>query len=406
MVVSELSPDAYFDYYAEYLIEFGINPSQLAQLTGSGWYKEGYALRTSALTEIEDTPGTQYQFSYWLLPTGETVRDEDLSLTISMPESITAKYDTYYQLTLISPYGEPAGGTWHKAGTEAQWAIEPHEVPMSGILGFFGGKLQAVNYSGTEIMDSPKTITITWNPNYTRPYIFIPLLLLAIGLAIFGLYRRQRGLPPKPVPVPLTPQPVVPPQTTVVVIGDASKQSPQTTRQQILEKLSELLEKYEGEIRASEEHRMLPAPQPPPSTIVEAEGTLEQEESLCNFTAKKLLRTVASTWRQVETKTTALPPSGKKTAASRTGLGVVWARDIYNEWEILTCSLPSGHIGTHQGSLQIVYTLLNTITEEKVYGTRQKLRPPAPHFTDGMPEVAVTADQVISPEQLPTEALS
>jgi hypothetical protein len=275
---------------------------------------------------------------------------------------------------------------------------------MSGILGFFGGKLQAVNYSGTEIMDSPKTITITWNPNYTRPYIFISLSLLAIGLAIFGFYRRQRGLPPKPVPAALAPQPVVPPQTTVVMIGDTSKQPPQTTREQLLEKLSELLERYEAEIRASvktkeagelgkaegaEEGRMLPAPQP-----------------LCSFTAKKLLRTVANAWRQVEIKTTTLPPSGKKTVPSRTGLGVVWARDIYNEWEIVTCLLPSGHTENHQGSLQIVYTLLNTVTEEKVYSSRQKVKPPAPHFTDGMPEVEVTADQVIPPEQLPAATLS
>jgi hypothetical protein len=122
IVVSELSPDAYFDYYAEYLIGFGTNPSQVAQLTGSGWYKEGYQLKTSAPAEIEDTPGTQYRFSHWMLPTGETIRNQDLSLTVSMPGDIIANYDTYYLLTLTSPYGEPMDSTWFKAGSEAQWA--------------------------------------------------------------------------------------------------------------------------------------------------------------------------------------------------------------------------------------------------------------------------------------------
>ena len=421
IVVSELSPNAHFSYYAEYFIELKAEPAQVAQLTGSGWYKEGYTLRTSALTEVEDTPGTQYRFSYWLLPTGETIRDEDLSLTISMPGSIIANYDTYYQLTLTSPYGEPEGSTWYKAGSEVEWGIATHKVPMSGILGFFGGKLKAVNYSGTEIMDTPKTITITWEPDYTMPFVLIPLSLLLIGLAAFGLYRLWRGLQPKPAPVAPTPQPIPPPQTTVVMIGDVSKQSPQTTREQLMEKFGQLLQKYEEEIRASieakeagevgkvetaEEEKRLPAPELPPSTIVEAGGTPEEEGSLCSFTAKKLLRIVASNWRQAETKTTDLPPTGKKKAASGAGLAVVWARDIYNEWQILTCSLPRGHTGTHQGSLEIVYSLLNTVTEEKIYGPRQRLRPPTPHFTDRMPEVEITADQTIPPEQLPTETLS
>jgi len=416
MVVSELSPDAYFNYYAEYFIEFRTNPSQVAQLTGSGWYGEGYELKTSAPAESEDTPGTQYRFSHWVLPTGETTRDEDLSLTVIMPGAVVANYDTYYLLTLDSPYGGPMDSTWFKAGSQAQWAIEPREVSMSGILGFFGGTLQAVNPSGSTIMDGPKTIVVTWDPDYTKPAIFISLLVVLIGFVAYLLYRRLFGAQPEPVPLGMTPPPLPSPQTTVVMIGDTSKRSPQSTREQLIDKLGELLEKYEGEIRASvettgarelgkgeglEEGRLLP-----PSTIVDARGTLKQEGSLCSFTGKKLLRTVVTSWRQREVKNITLPPSGKKTAATRPGFEIAWARDIYNEWEILACSLDEGHRGTHEGSLQIAYSALNTITEEKVYSRKQELAPPAPHFTDGMPEVEIAADQVISPEQLPAETLS
>jgi len=416
VVVSELSPDAYFDYYDEYFIEFRTNPSQVAQLTGSGWYGEGYELKTSAPAEIEDTPGTQYRFSHWVLPTGETTRDEDLSLTVIMPGAIVANYDTYYLLTLDSPYGEMTDSTWFKAGSQAQWAIEPREVSMSGILGFFGGTVQAVNPSGSTIMDGPKTIVVTWDPDYTKPAIFISLLVLLIGFVAYLLYRRLFGAQPEPVPLGMTPPPLPSPQTTVVMIGDSSKRSPQSTREQLIGKLGELLEKYEDEIRASvgptgarelgkgkgfEEDRMLP-----PSTIVDAQGTFKQERSLCDFTGKKLLRTVVTSWRQMEVKNITLPPSGKKTAATRPGFEITWARDIYNEWEILTCSLPGGHRGTHEGSLEIAYSVLNTITEEKVYSRKQELTLPTPHFTDGMPELEIAADQVISPEQLPAETLS
>ena len=143
----------------------------------------------------------------------------------------------------------------------------------------------------------------------------------------------------------------------------------------------------------------------PPATIVDAQGTLKQEGSLCNFTGKKLLRTVVTSWRQMEVKNITLPPSGKKTAVTRPGFKITWTRDIYNQWEILTCSLPGGHTGTHEGSLQIAYSVLNTITEEKVYSRKQELTSPTPHFTDGMPEVEIAADQVISPEQLPAETI-
>ena len=416
MVVSEFSPNAYFDYYAEYRIEFRTNPSQVAQLTGSGWYKEGYELNTSALAEIEDTPGTQYRFSYWMLPTGETIGGRDLRLTVSMPGDIIADYDTYYLLTLDSAYRKTMDGTWFKAGSEGQWYIESREVPMSGILGFFGGKLRAVNPSGTTIMDGPKTIAITWDPDYVKPAVLISLLVVAIGFLAYALYRRWSGAQREPAPVGMAPPPLPSPQTTVVMIGDTSKMSPRSTREQLLEKFGELLQKYEDEIRVSIEKsgvrelgkgegfeggRMLP-----PSTVIDAQGTLKQDGSLCNFTAKKLLRTVVASWRQMEIKNITLPPSGKKTGANRPGFEITWTRDIYNEWEILTCSLPGGHTGAHEGSRQIAYSVLNTVTEEKVYSRKQELTLPTPHFTDGMPEVEIAADQVISPEQLPAEALS
>jgi hypothetical protein len=414
MVVNQLSPDAYFDYYVEYFIEFGINPSGLAQLTGSGWYKEGYQLKTSAPAEIEDTPGTQYRFSHWMLPTGETSRNQDLSLTVSMLGDIIANYDTYYLLTLTSPYGEPMDSTWFKAGSEARWAIEPQEVPMSGILGFFGGTVQAVNPSGNTIMNGPKTIAINWDPDYTKPAIFISLLVVVIGLVAYALYRRWPFARPEPVPVGMAPPPS--PQTTVVMIGDASKRSPWSTREQLLQTLGDLLEKYEGEIRASvetggqrqlrkseglEEDRMLP-----PSPTPDAQDTFKPEGSLCSFTAKKMLRAIVTSWRQTEVKNITLPPGGKKAAAARPGFEITWTRDVYNEWEILTCSLPWGHKGTHEGSRQIGYSVLNTITEKIVYSREQELTPPTPHFTDGMPEVEIDADQVIPPEQLPAETLS
>ena len=119
------------------------------------------------------------------------------------------------------------------------------------------------------------------------------------------------------------------------------------------------------------------------------------QDSLCSFKARKLLRVVTGSWRQGE----------ETQEASKKGRVIVWTRDIYNEWEILSCFLPAGHTGNHQGNFRMVYTLLNTITEEKAYRRDEAVTPPEPHFTDGMPELEITEDQVIPLSHLPTEEL-
>jgi hypothetical protein len=410
---------ASYDTY--YQVIFKTEPPEAAQMTGSGWYEEGHSLTASALAEIDDEPGTQYRFSYWQLSSGETVKTRDLNLAVSAAQNIAAHYETYYLLTLKSAYGEVGDSTWYKAGTEAQWAIESQEVPLPGAMGFLGGTRQAVNYSGDEYMNSPKVININWQSNYTRPILFISLIALGVGLALyFGVYRRRQVVPPTPVPVGPPPQPIAPPQTTVVMIGDGTRHSPQATKEQILERLSELLGKYEEEIRVSveeekreklgapgdtDEGRMLTEAQVSPSSVVDGESVEDQRGWLCNFSGKKLLRVVAGTWRQVETKTTTLPPDDKEASEGEVGLAVTWARDTYNEWQMLKCSLAYGHKGAHRGTPRLVYTLLNTVTEEEIYGPGEQVTPPTPHFTDGMPEVGITADQIVRYEQLPVEDL-
>jgi hypothetical protein len=274
-------------------------------------------------------------------------------------------------------------------------------------------------------MDSPETITIEWEPDYTMPFIMIPLTIILLVLGGYGLYLLLRSLQPKPAPppppyypyIPPPPQPIPPPQTTVVMIGgDKPKLGPATTREQLMEKFGELLEKYEDEIKTTIGAKELPAakpvakekrlaaPKPTPPPTDEAEATPEEEETTtCNFTSKKPLRTVVSNWRQVETKTTTLPSTGKKTTEGTTGLAITWARDIYQEWEILSCWLPRGHKEPHEGSVEIAYSRLNSITEEKIYTPGQELDPPVPHYTDGMPLVEVAATEIIPPDKLPPE---
>ena len=149
---------------------------------------------------------------------------------------------------------------------------------------------------------------------------------------------------------------------------------------------------------------MISAPQFTPPAI-DAEFTQEMEDKLCLHTAKKFIRNVVTEWKDIESKTITPPASGDDATPIKTEVSVVWSRNIYQEWELFTCTLQANHTGNHQGNMKIVYSLLNTITENKSYGPTDKLEPPSPHFTDGVSEVTISRDQIIPTDELPTETI-
>ncbi|HEX7363995.1 MAG TPA: Ig domain-containing protein [Dehalococcoidia bacterium] len=429
ITVTESAPIATFDYNTEYSINLQTEPSKVGQLSGSGWYREGYNLRFTAPDQVNDpsSQGVQYRFAYWQLPTGESVSGKDLNLTVGAAGTCKAYYDTYYLLTITSPYGDAADNEWYKAGSEAQWSMKNTQVKIQGILGVFGGKLNAVNSTGTTLMDEPKTINIEWQPDYTLPFIMIPLTIILLVLGGYGLYLLLRSAQPKPAPAPppyypyMPPpppvQPVQPPQTTVVMIGgDKPKLGPGTTREQLMEKFGELLQKYEDEIKTAGPKELtgtptigadkrLPVGESIAPAAAEAAASIEENAGNCNYSSKRALRVVVNNWRQVETKT-AKVRSSKKTAEETPGIAITWARDAFQEWEILNCWLPRGHKEAHEGSVEIVYSLMNTVTEERTYAPGEELEPPAPHYTEGMPQVDVASREVVTPEKLPPETAS
>lgn len=179
-----------------------------------------------------------------------------------------------------------------------------------------------------------------------------------------------------------------------------------------MEKFGELLQKYEQEISQGKEltsvqevpemstvieKKSLPAPDLIETTITPVDRASPAEE--CGSTTKKLLRTVVTQWRNTNIKPITVVPGDKKSAAIAGGRTVTWTRETYNEWELHICKLPAGHKGTHKGTTEIAYSLLDTINEERNFGPKQPLKPPTPHYTDGMPEIDIPAAQIIPPDR-------
>ncbi len=433
-----------FTYYPEYYIDVKSDPAGIASLSGSGWYREGIPLTITASEEIEKDADSQYRFAYWLTPSNDKIKSTSLNVTVTQSGKYLATYDLYYRINIISEYGDIKGGGWQKAGSTASWNVVSNEVAMPGILGFFGGKYRAQLPSGSKVVEGPETITVKWDPDYTIPAITIPLTILVIAGIVWGIYSLVKRREPQPQPFPYQPtsympppppppvypnyppfapppQPaaVPPPQTTVVMIGDGLKKSPPSTREQLMEKFGELLEKYEEELSGGHElpsatsevpeietvvdKKSLPAPDIVEGAGTEATASPAQQVEECGNTTKKLLRTVVSHWRNTNIKPIEVIPGDKKTAALAGGRTVTWVREKYNEWELHICKLPVGHKGIHKGSTEIVYSLIGTLSEQINYGPKQPLKPPASHYTDGMPELDIPASQIIPPDQLPAD---
>jgi hypothetical protein len=416
---------ALYDTY--YKLAIQVVPSQIAAPTGAGWYKKDSTISLSSKPVMPGDANTEYRFGNWLLPDGNKVTTETLSYIVTVPSTITTLYDTYYRLATQSIYGQVEGAGWYKAGTGAAWAVTDNEVAMQGIIGFFQGKYKPVNPNGTEIMDSPKTVTVLWEPDYTLPYIIIPSAIVLLILIIVGLYFLLRRPKPKLVPYPvsplpaisqsLSPRPVPQQHTTVVMIGDkgANKQLPYTTREQLIEKFAQLLDTYEADIKSSlgknertkfkslKDKMVLTSGAEAGITDTELVKKLS-EASICEVNTKRLFRTVAGTWRQVESSIVN-PSLNDEKGGEHTGLSVIWGRDIFQEWKIQNCKLPINHTGNHKGDIRVVYSLLNTITVKQTYTEDQPVQPPSPHFTDSMPQVEPDEDDILTSDELPTQTV-
>ena len=189
LTVTEASPNAVFQYTAEYSVSYKTEPPGIVGLPPSDWYPEGSMLTARTTEVVDEPPGTQYRFAHWRLPTGEIMADPQLRVTVKWGGEIVAYFDTFYLLTVFSEHGTPEGSGYYKADTRASWSVTPAEVEMPGVLGFLGGKVGAKNPEGIDMITSPKTEIISWQPDYKMPILITTLVFLFIGLASYLGYR-------------------------------------------------------------------------------------------------------------------------------------------------------------------------------------------------------------------------
>lgn len=171
------------------------------------WFDDGTTHAFDAGSTPQSTGfGTRYAFRTWDTGSTTTLR----AFTTMGPMVMTATFDTEYQLTVTSQYGNPAciganlNGCWYLAGTQATASVTSPFVAPDGTryeIAGWSGDATGTGSSVSVIMDGPKSVTAEWRQVLLFLEIPSPLgltvLLAGVGIAVLaglvtGLILRQR----------------------------------------------------------------------------------------------------------------------------------------------------------------------------------------------------------------------
>jgi PKD repeat protein/pimeloyl-ACP methyl ester carboxylesterase len=116
---------------------------------GAGWYASGEEASWSVTSPTEEAGGTRYVTS---TPTGSVLMDA--------PQTIDIPWTTQYELTINLDHGTPVGAGWYAAGEEVPWSVTSPVAEAEGV------QRVASPGSGSVVMDSPKTVEVSWTVEY------------------------------------------------------------------------------------------------------------------------------------------------------------------------------------------------------------------------------------------------
>ncbi|MCE4625632.1 MAG: hypothetical protein F7C35_07215 [Desulfurococcales archaeon] len=156
----------------EYRLEIDTGESN-ASVEGEGWYQAGTTARVKAGSEmLVDDGKTMYKFHEWRVLSGAIVLDDPAStvqlIEMNGPVTLSADYDVYYLVNIVSSFGEPVGGGYVKSGDTVQVGIKNPIVQISDntryvLAGWSNGEMKP---TFALKVDAPITVEAVWKPQY------------------------------------------------------------------------------------------------------------------------------------------------------------------------------------------------------------------------------------------------
>jgi hypothetical protein len=145
--------------------------SPIVNVGGAGWYDSGSQATASIVSAapVSENAGIQYVFEGW---SGDASgAGLTSSITMNNPKTATVNWKTQYYLTVNSEFGNVGGQGWYDQGTSVSATIVSLvAAEVDGARQMFNGWVgdaSGVNSSSNlMLMDSPKTATANWKPQF------------------------------------------------------------------------------------------------------------------------------------------------------------------------------------------------------------------------------------------------
>jgi hypothetical protein len=141
-------------------------------------------------SQMDTGEGTRLVFASW--------DDGDASVprAISHGGEYTADYETQYQLTIESAWGNPVGQGWYESGEVAHVSVySPAGIIIRRLFTGWSGDFVGTEASTLLTMDGPKTVIANWRADYFRLYVLMAGVLAVVGPAAgIRIYRRRKSL--------------------------------------------------------------------------------------------------------------------------------------------------------------------------------------------------------------------
>jgi len=151
-----------------------------------------------------DSNTTRYSFQAW--SNGSGLSSQTVTIEPDDPKGLSyvATFCTEYLLTVRSELGSPEGGGWFQSGIATTVRVAS-SIPMSGIMGFLGGKwvfdgwyqdgvLVSNSNEAQILVDKPYALEARWSADYTIPTMILVLVVAFLVSAACAVAYRKNAL--------------------------------------------------------------------------------------------------------------------------------------------------------------------------------------------------------------------
>ena len=145
--------------------------SSYGTVTGAGWHDRGSNAQFSVDESVPVDSGTRYYCTGY---TGDASGSGNSgTITMDTAKTITFQWKKQFLLTIVSQYGAKSGDGWYDEGASAQFHVAAtEEAGTRYILVGWAGDYAGTSPSGSVAMNSPKTVTASWNREFKTQLSF------------------------------------------------------------------------------------------------------------------------------------------------------------------------------------------------------------------------------------------